>query len=333
MRILVVDDDPIFLDLVAVRLEQKGLTDLTLAVSSEDALKVIDAQITPFDCILLDILMPGIDGIELCALLRQRSEYRATPIIMITATQEAESMDRAFDAGATDFLRKPLDDIDLTGRIHMAMLLVDALRNMQKSRETLRAVLDNGSTLDLADVSKRICFPDADGMLDYFQFENKLLQLKDGNYQATLYRIDLSEICREKKLYQPQNTVVFLHKLSKALSNIKFEKPFWYSYIGAGRFICCVVGRLPINSTPLREQVDIGIHKAYEAADFLRLNAPSIAVTPLIEQRVTPRSTLIDLVRNEYKSASTAGLHGFPEISVVEDNIFAQISEFIDADS
>ncbi|QFT47358.1 Transcriptional activator protein CzcR [Roseivivax sp. THAF40] len=332
MRILVVDDDPVFLELTTVRLEQKGLTDLTLAASSEDALKIIDAQVTPFDCILLDILMPGMDGIELCALLRQRSEYRATPIIMITATREIENMDRAFDAGATDFLRKPLDEIDLTGRIRMAMLLVDALGNAQKSRETLRAVLDNGSDFDLVDVSKRICFRDAEGMLDYFQLENKLLQLKEGNYQASLYRIDLNDIWKKKKRHQLSDTAVLLHKFSKALSEIKLEKPFWYSYIGAGRFICCVVGRISINSTPLREQVDIVIHKAHETADHLRLNAFSMAVTLLVEQRVTPRSTLIDLVRNEYKSASTRGLHGFSEISVVEDNIFAQISEVMDAD-
>lgn len=108
MRILIVDDDRLFLELVSVNLEKKGLADLTFAVSAEDALKVIDKQIVPFDCVLLDIVMPDIDGIELCTNLRQRPEYRTTPIIMITASQSAKQMDCAFEAGATDFYENHL---------------------------------------------------------------------------------------------------------------------------------------------------------------------------------------------------------------------------------
>ncbi|QFS85168.1 PleD family two-component system response regulator [Roseivivax sp. THAF197b] len=327
MRILIVDDDRLFLELVSVNLEKKGLADLTFAVSAEDALKVIDKQIVPFDCVLLDIVMPDIDGIELCTNLRQRPEYRTTPIIMITASQSAKQMDCAFEAGATDFLRKPLDDIDLTGRIHAAMLLVEALRNEKKSRKALQAVFDRSSQYDLIDPNKRTCFPDAEGMLDYFQFENKILQLVEGSYQAALYRIDMTDVFRSLRRHPSQNLVAFLHMFSKELGNIRLKKSFWYSYIGSGRFICCVIGRLPVNATSLDEQIDEIIHKTYQTANYLSSDTSSITKTSLNEQRIVSRSTLLGLIRSEFQSARNSVLQGLPEVRMIEDNIFAQISE------
>ncbi|MFK5998799.1 MAG: response regulator, partial [Rhodobacterales bacterium] len=66
MRILSVDDDPIILELLAAVLVSMGHTDVTTAGSATEALEIVKDDPEPFDCFLLDIQMPGIDGIQLC---------------------------------------------------------------------------------------------------------------------------------------------------------------------------------------------------------------------------------------------------------------------------
>ncbi len=70
MKMLAVDDDEVILDLLSLILEQEGHTDVVMSNSGEHALGVIDNTLSPFDCILLDIQMPKMDGIELCAKIR-----------------------------------------------------------------------------------------------------------------------------------------------------------------------------------------------------------------------------------------------------------------------
>ena len=84
MRILAVDDDPIIHDLLRDGLASQNNIDLTCVESAEDALEVLHGAEKPFDTFLLDILLPGTDGIELCRDIRALEEHRTTPIIMIT---------------------------------------------------------------------------------------------------------------------------------------------------------------------------------------------------------------------------------------------------------
>jgi CheY-like chemotaxis protein len=113
MRILAVDDDPIILDLLKGSLTAHDQYELMCSASAEQALQTVAAETVPIDCFLLDIMLPGVDGIELCDRIRKLRQYRTTPIIMITASRDPELMGRAFEAGATDFISKPLDGVEL----------------------------------------------------------------------------------------------------------------------------------------------------------------------------------------------------------------------------
>lgn len=95
MKILAVDDDPDFLAIFEMVLRDFGYTDVTLAVSGEDALWKVSEEKVPFDCFILDIQMPGIDGIELCRRLRALPEYQNTPITMNTVKSDRDHIDRA----------------------------------------------------------------------------------------------------------------------------------------------------------------------------------------------------------------------------------------------
>ncbi|WP_157706110.1 response regulator [Roseovarius faecimaris] len=70
-----------------------------------------------FDCFLMDIQMPGTDGIEFCKYLRNRSDYKRSLILMLTAMSEKSYLDRAFAAGADDYITKPFEIGDLRERL------------------------------------------------------------------------------------------------------------------------------------------------------------------------------------------------------------------------
>tara|TARA_R110002051_G_scaffold50724_3_gene97913 strand:- start:29437 stop:30678 length:1242 start_codon:yes stop_codon:yes gene_type:complete len=129
MRILAVDDDPFILGLVPIISSKAGFSETTLAASGEQAVELLGNPNMSFDCLLLDISMPGMDGIELCRRVRQMTRYRDTPIIMLTAKRDVENMGDAYRAGATDYATKPFDIEELGTRLRLAQEAIHARRD------------------------------------------------------------------------------------------------------------------------------------------------------------------------------------------------------------
>lgn len=113
-RILVVDDEIGALTLIGIMLERGGF-DVLKAKDADSALAVLDQE-TP-DMIILDVMMPGIDGIELCKIIRQRPNLAKTPVLILSARGDAESVMRGMDAGADDYLPKPILHHDLVAKV------------------------------------------------------------------------------------------------------------------------------------------------------------------------------------------------------------------------
>ncbi|MEQ9023206.1 MAG: response regulator, partial [Pseudomonadales bacterium] len=128
MRILIVDDDSTFLDLLEMSLAENGFKEVVQASSADLVLEFLDNEDPYFDCFVLDIQMPGTDGIKLCSEIRSRQAFRLAPIIMLTSSDSKHAMRQAFNAGATDFLHKPLNSLELAARINTASLLVESLK-------------------------------------------------------------------------------------------------------------------------------------------------------------------------------------------------------------
>jgi len=133
-RILVVDDVAENREILQLRLESRGYV-VETAVDGADALARIAAS--PPDLILLDVMMPGIDGFEVCRRLRADSAIPFVPIILVTASNETKSLVTGLDAGADDFLSKPVDNAALLARVR-AMLRIKALHDqVQKQAHEL----------------------------------------------------------------------------------------------------------------------------------------------------------------------------------------------------
>lgn len=126
MKILAVDDDAFILELLSIVAARAGFNDIVTARTGESALEILQKGTDQYECLLLDINMPGMDGITLCTLARQIPSYEKTPIIMLTAMAEKDFVDRAFSAGATDYATKPFDILELSSRLRVAQELIAA---------------------------------------------------------------------------------------------------------------------------------------------------------------------------------------------------------------
>ncbi|MCB9453367.1 MAG: response regulator [Anaerolineaceae bacterium] len=113
-QILVVDDEIGALTLIGIMLERGGFGVLK-AKNAQLALSVLD-QNSP-DMIILDVMMPGMDGIELCRVIRGRADAGKTPILILSARGDAESIMRGIEAGANDYLPKPILHHDLVQKV------------------------------------------------------------------------------------------------------------------------------------------------------------------------------------------------------------------------
>jgi DNA-binding response OmpR family regulator len=113
-RILTVDDSLTYLDAVAVQLRQQGY-DVVPARSGEEALELLSVQMV--DCILLDLVMPGLSGQETCRRIKSTAAWRDIPLIMHTALDEQDAMIEGINAGADDYIAKSSDHEVLCARV------------------------------------------------------------------------------------------------------------------------------------------------------------------------------------------------------------------------
>jgi signal transduction histidine kinase/DNA-binding response OmpR family regulator len=128
-RILAVDDDE--RNLLAIAEVLAGAGDVVSVRSGEEALRFLLKE--EFAVILLDVLMPGLDGYETAALIRQREQSRRTPIIFLTAiNQEQAHMLRGYDAGAVDFVFKPFDPMILRSKVTVFVELFEKTREIKE---------------------------------------------------------------------------------------------------------------------------------------------------------------------------------------------------------
>jgi len=113
-RILVVDDEIGALTLIGIMLERGGF-EVLKAKDADSALNVLDRE-RP-DLIILDVMMPGTDGIELCSIIRSRPDVGDLPVLSLSARNDSESVMRGMEAGANDYLPKPILHHDLVSKV------------------------------------------------------------------------------------------------------------------------------------------------------------------------------------------------------------------------
>ncbi|MEG5001920.1 hybrid sensor histidine kinase/response regulator [Microcoleus sp. B4-D4] len=141
--LLIVDDEPDNFDVLETLLSEQEY-ELYYAANGQEAIASLDL-FNP-DIILLDVMMPGIDGLEVCRQIKAMSKWKAVPIIMVTALSSKSDLAQCLTAGADDFISKPLNGIELRARVHSMLRIkqqYDSIQNLYHIQENTVNVLES----------------------------------------------------------------------------------------------------------------------------------------------------------------------------------------------
>jgi len=131
--VLIVDDTKINIDILIELLDNRY--DILVSLNGSRALELIDEN--HIDIILLDILMPDINGYDLCRILKAKESTKAIPVIFITANSDEESIDTAFEVGGIDYITKPFKALELLARLKTHLNTQKLLRDLEESHKEL----------------------------------------------------------------------------------------------------------------------------------------------------------------------------------------------------
>ncbi|MDH3973234.1 MAG: response regulator [Deltaproteobacteria bacterium] len=149
MRILIVDDDEDTRILLASFLSKEGYENVISASSANEAFQALDIENrdpekkAEADLILMDIIMPGTDGVEGCRQIKKNNLYKDVPIVMVTSRREDEYLVKAFAAGAVDYITKPFNKVELMVRVRSVIKLKEEMdKRKTRERELEKALSD-----------------------------------------------------------------------------------------------------------------------------------------------------------------------------------------------
>lgn len=281
MRILAVDDDPVFLGILTPMLSTIGNDDVTVALSASEALTKLNGSLQEFDCILLDIQMPGMSGVDLCRHMRSLPAYRRTPIVMITAMTGKRFIDDAFSAGATDYITKPLDRVELKARIGM----VERLLKERCLTAALEGQIDRrGDLLTIeVDFGTAIPIPGFDRAIEYLALENYLLTIgKKRMHSTAAFGISVQNAEAFFAKASVSNFVDMLGDVASAITDAVKTEDMMISYAGSGNFVCVLSENPSSEPNELETMIQAGIEDFESLYVRDRLPTPKIKVGRLV---------------------------------------------------
>lgn len=281
MRILAVNDDPVFLSILGPMLQSLNQDEVTLAMSASDALAEMQASNATFDCVLLDIQMPGMNGIELCHRIRQMENYQRTPIVMITSLSDRRSIDDAFAMGATDYVNKPIDRTDLKARLGMVERLLTERRIAAAFEKQL--VEQTAMAIPEVEFEAPILIPGFDRGIEYLALENYLLTIGNKRIHATS-AVAIS-VLNASSFYRKSSTANFLNMLgdvAAALSDAFKTSQMLISYAGQGTFVCVSTGSAVPDLNDLEEMIQMGVEEFGHIYAMDNLPLPRIKVGQVV---------------------------------------------------
>jgi two-component system cell cycle response regulator len=206
-RVLVVDDMLANVRLLEAKLSAEYF-EVTTAMNGIEALECMH-RARP-DIVLLDVMMPGMDGIEVCRRIKSNPKTHHIPIIMVTALDQPEDRVRGLEAGADDFLSKPLDDLALFCRVRSLVrlkMLTDELRSRSAGGEHLGLISDCAHLLELERAGKILLIDNRGQLHDRVRLalgdhhevtladdpHAALIQARDGDYELMIVNLDLDD--------------------------------------------------------------------------------------------------------------------------------------------
>lgn len=192
-RLLVVDDSEMNRDMLSRRLRRVGY-EVEVASDGQQALEMVGGN--SFDAVLLDVMMPGISGLEVLLRVRAEHDMTALPIIMATARNDSEDIVRALELGANDYVTKPIDFSVITARLGTHLKLRAATREIERHNRFIRSVFGRYLSDDIVD-----------SLLD----EPEGLVLGGSSREVTILMSDLRGFSSMSERLEPEQVVRLLN--------------------------------------------------------------------------------------------------------------------------
>ncbi|MGK2739492.1 PleD family two-component system response regulator [Tepidicaulis sp. LMO-SS28] len=230
-RVLIVDDVPANLKLLDAKLSAEYF-EVLQAASGPEALEIASRELP--DIVLLDVMMPGMDGFEVCRRLRADLQTQHIPVIMVTALDQQSDRVQGLEAGADDFLTKPVNDVALFARVKSLVrlkMLMDELRMREATSQRIGLVDTGDGDGPFCDIKGHVLLLDdrelscrrvAETLAEQHQVAvlgqpDRLVQVvQDGRYDLIIISLSLQEVdglrlCSQlKSLDATRNTPVLV---------------------------------------------------------------------------------------------------------------------------
>ena len=266
--ILAIDDSEVALEIIEVSLAEFGFDRITTYNDPRRALEALSAAEVSPDLILLDVMMPHIDGVEMCARIRVNEASSEVPIIMLTSRSDMATLNHAFMAGANDYVTKPFDRVELESRIRNCLRLKSEFDRRKSSERRLASntALPGQGERRQGPIDPRIIL--TPGALDA-----ALVALP----QTTWARLGLIAMRLERAAAQDSRGPLSMPlELGRILAEVELPANSLFSPYGEGVHLCATLGLDP----PKLDAV---------AARF----AEAVAAAGLIDKRDPARKPLV----------------------------------------
>lgn len=265
MKILAVDDDPIILELLSHFMSAVGQHELTTAESALEAIDLLAQPDPPvFDCFLLDIQMPGMDGIELARHIRRKAATTAAPIVMLTAMSEKRYIDNAFAAGATDYVTKPFDLTELKARINMVEQLVLSRRLSPEKIFATATLAQENPAADFVDLHDPIELNDVDNVIACTAMENYVAQLSRSSlFGSTVFGFTLRKADIHCSNLSGAEFRFLIEDVAEVISDSLSGHQFLMTYAGNGTYLCITESGWRPDMTALTNTVNLHLNHAH----------------------------------------------------------------------
>lgn len=236
-RILVVDDSDDARMITLAALEDGDFDRIEAAESASEAYRMLgldesDDDGEPlFDIVLLDIVMPEVDGVEACARIRASRRYRDVPILMVSSQRETETLNQAFMAGANDYVLKPVGVIELLARVRSALRLKRELDRRRAREAELRT-----RTREISASADRPLLDESVGLPDRTALDAYVRALADDDRAAALAMLSIDDFTAYRAEHGDDAAARLARSVARALAGVPAPLGAMLFYHGEGVF-------------------------------------------------------------------------------------------------
>ena len=318
MRVLVVDDSKADINLIRTVLSTSGFKDVTEASSAQKAYEILGINGSApseatVDLILLDVNMPVTNGIEVCTTIRSYDMFADIPIIIITASGETETLQLAFEVGASDYIKKPFTSVELISRIRSNWKLkqkIDQLkvRHVELTELTRQLEQANKDLQRLTFVDGLTGIPNRPSFEKYFNREWARLLRDQKPLSLLLVDIDHFKAYNDKYGYLVADEA--LKRVAKMLDGVGKRPGDHLARFSGNQFSITISGSLAEHVAKLAEEARDSIeslklpHQLSNVSDFMTVTIGGKTIVP------DSNSTPYGLIKAADKALVTAKKEG-----------------------